>query len=127
MDAATVWSGEETVENVNRQVTSKHSISAPSLRWLTAGILLSLGVALQLGELGYGPYQPGNRWVISLLANGAWHILKLMDGTMPKYILQYWPLLLISFGLGILPLAWRGNPGRAHSAASSGIGDDHGS
>jgi len=115
------------VANVNRQVTSKHSISAASLGWLTAGVLFSLGAALQLGELGYGPYQPGNRWVISMLANGAWHILRLMDGAMLRYILQYWPLLFISFGLGILPLVWRGNRGRAHTAAPSGIGDDHGS
>jgi len=122
-----MWSGEEIVANVNRQVTSKHSISAASLGWLTAGVLLLLGAALQLGELGYGPYQPANRWVISLLANGAWHILKLMDGAMLQYIQQYWPLLLISFGLAILPLAWSVNRGRTHSAATSGIGEDHGS
>ncbi|HLW97962.1 MAG TPA: hypothetical protein VKR82_04900 [Candidatus Acidoferrales bacterium] len=113
--------------NVNRQVTSKHSISAASVGWLTAGVLLSLGAALQLGELGYGPYQPANRWMISMLANGAWHILKLMDGAMLQYILQYWPMLLISFGLGILSLAWSGNRGRAHSGAPSEIGEDHGS
>lgn len=125
MNAATEWSGEETVANANRQVNSKHSISAAAWGWVTACLLLSLGAALQLGELGYGPYQPMNRWLFSMIADAFWRMLTLLDGAMLQYILHYWPLLLISFGLAILPLTRRGDRRSPKLAAGSGTGEDH--
>ena len=113
--------------NANRRVTSKQSISTGALGWITAGVMLFLGAALQLGELGYGPYQPVNRWLFSVFADAAWRMLTLLDGAMLRYILQNWPLLLILSGLAILPLAWHGNRSRAQFAAGSGNGEEHGS
>jgi len=113
------------VANANRQVTSKHSISASALGWVTAGLLLSLGAALQVGELGYGPYQPMNRWLFSMIADASWRMLTLLDGAMLQYILHYWPLLLISFGLAILALTRHGDRGGPQSAAGSETGEDH--
>jgi len=125
MDAATWWSGEETVANANRQVTSKHSISAAAWGWVIACLLLSLGAALQLGELGYGPYEPMNRWLFSMIADAIWRMLTLLDGVMLQYLLHYWPLLLISFGLAILPLTRNGYRRGRQLAAGSGTGEDH--
>ena len=125
MNAATEWSGEETVANANRQVTSKHLISAAALGWITAGLLLLVGTALQLGELGYGPYQPMNRWLFSMIADALWRMLTLLDGALLQYVLHYWPLLLISFGLAILPLTWHGDRRGPQLADGSGTGEDH--
>ena len=125
MDATIGWYGEETVANANRQVTSKHSISAPAWGWVTAGLLLSLGAALQFGELGYGPYEPMNRWLFSMIADAIWRMLTLLDGAMLHYLLQYWPLLLISIGLAILPLTRNGYRRGPQLAAGSGTGEDH--
>jgi len=111
--------------NANRQITSKYSISAAAWGWVTAGLLLSLGAALQLGELGYGPYQPMNRWLFSMIADASWRMLTLLDGAMLQYLLHYWPLLLISFGLAILPLARHGHRRGPQLAAGSGTGEDH--
>jgi hypothetical protein len=115
------------VANANRQVNSKHSISTAAWGWVTAGLLLSLGAALQFGELGNGPYQPMNRWLFSMIADAIWRMLTLLDGVMLQYLLQYWPLLLISFGLAILPLTRNGYRRGRQLAAGSGNGEDHGS
>ncbi len=119
------WSGEETMANANRQVISRRLISAGAVGWIAAGILIALGAALQLGELGYGPYQPANRWLFSLLATGGWHMLTLLDGTVQQYVFQFWPLLLVLFGCAILSLANNRNRADENVAASSRMGEDH--
>lgn len=111
--------------NANRQVTSGNPISA-AFGWTAGGLLLALGAALQLGELGYGPYSAANRWVFSVVAKGAWHMLMMLDGPALKYMMQYWPLTIVLLGLVILPMAWNRQRGGARLAADSEIGEDHG-
>ena len=104
MQGNTGWAGEEIMVNVNRQSAFSGSFFATSIA-MAAGLLILLGIVLQLGELGYGHINPSNFWVISMITQGAWNLLALHANT-PAFedVLRFWPLALVSVGTGILML-----------------------
>lgn len=74
---------------------------------LGAGLLILLGTVLQLGVFGYGHVRPANLWFLSVFAEGIWNMLAAhVNGPALEQVLRFWPLTLVSAGLGILMLGW---------------------
>jgi hypothetical protein len=68
-----------------------------------AGILTLLGLMVQFGELGLGPFTRDTLWIVSLLANGLWNILvAVLTRTEFATVLPYWPLTLVMAGTAAL-------------------------
>jgi hypothetical protein len=105
MHGTTNWAGEAIMMvNADRHRAFGDSISAKSIV-LGAGLLIALGIVLQLGVLGYGHVDPSNYWFFSVLTEGVWNLLS-MHGAVSSLgqIARFWPLVLVSVGLGILML-----------------------
>lgn len=68
-----------------------------------AGLLILVGLVLQLGALGYGHAQPGNIWIASTIVGSVWSMLiTQLDSPALQRLATFWPLLLISMGLALL-------------------------
>lgn len=70
---------------------------------LAAGLLILLGTVLQLGVLGYNHVRPSDLWIFSVIAGSIWRVLA-MYGPVLAQVARFWPLVLVSAGLGILML-----------------------
>jgi uncharacterized protein YhhL (DUF1145 family) len=83
-----------------------------------AGLLILVGLVLQLGALGYGHVQPGNIWIASTIAGSVWSMLiSQLDAPWAQELATFWPLLLISMGLAILVVTRREETQHALSPA----------
>ena len=90
-----------------------------------AGLLILVGLVLQLGALGYGHVQPGNIWIASTIAGSVWSMLaSQLDAPWAQELATFWPLLVISMGLAILLVTRREESQRA--LPSSQGGQNHG-
>jgi hypothetical protein len=104
MDRTTNWAGEGMMVNANQQRHFSESLLAKSMM-IAAGLLIVLGTVLQLGQLGYDHISPGNFWLVSMVAQGLWNLVAMhMNGPAMQEVLRFWPLMLVSVGLGILML-----------------------
>jgi hypothetical protein len=93
------------MSNANRQASFALSGSKRVLIVGGAGLLILLGLVLQLGALGYGHVQPGNMWIASTVVQSVWNMVILqLDSHGVHAVATFWPLLLISMGLAILLL-----------------------
>jgi len=88
----------------NRQVSLGSSFSATSIVMFIAALLILLGIVFQLGELGYGHINSQNLWLFSVLTQSAWNLVSLHGGASLVELARWWPLALVSMGLGILML-----------------------
>jgi hypothetical protein len=70
---------------------------------LPAAALIFLGSVFQLGMLGYGQLNPRDLWPAMLIVQSAWNLL-VTHFNVPELatVFQFWPLLLVICGLGIL-------------------------
>jgi hypothetical protein len=113
------WAGEDMMVNAKTRRPFSESFSAKSIA-LVAGLLILSGIVFQLGELGYGHVNPANLWLISVVSESAWNVLAMRaNGPALDDILRFWPLMLVSLGLGILAAANGASPreggkGRRH-------------
>ncbi|HLV95627.1 MAG TPA: hypothetical protein VKS44_10590 [Candidatus Acidoferrales bacterium] len=105
MNGNTNWAGEGIMMvNADQHRALGGSILAKSIL-LAAGLLIVFGIVLQLGVLGYGHVNPSNYWFLSVLTQGVWNLLSLHgSGSALGQIARFWPLVLVSVGLGILML-----------------------
>lgn len=91
------------MKNVNRQVPLALSVSGRVFVMGGAGLLILVGLVLQLGALGYGHVQPGNIWIASTIAGSIWSMLtSQLDAPWAQELATFWPLLVIGMGLAIL-------------------------
>jgi len=90
--------------NANRQGAFNESFFATSIA-MAAGLLILVGIVLELVELAYGHINASNFWPLSMIMQGAWNLLAL-HGSAPALedVLRFWPLALVSVGAGILML-----------------------
>ncbi|MGH9683945.1 MAG: hypothetical protein ACRD4S_10085 [Candidatus Acidiferrales bacterium] len=84
----------------------RNSISIPApggvAIFACAALLIVLGIVLQSAELGYGHLRPDNLWLVSVIGTGIWNMLAAHSGVPGFFeLLQFWPLLLVTLGLGI--------------------------
>ena len=90
--------------NANRQRHFSESLLAKSMM-ITAGLLIVLGTVLQFGQLGYGHVSPANFWLVSMFTQSVWNLVAMhTNGPAMQEVLRFWPLVLVSVGLGILML-----------------------
>ncbi|MGB9068049.1 MAG: hypothetical protein WCC21_05720 [Candidatus Acidiferrales bacterium] len=70
---------------------------------LPAAALIFLGSVFQLGMLGYGQLNPRDLWPAMLIVQSAWNLL-VTHFNVPELatVFQFWPLLLVVCGVGIL-------------------------
>lgn len=89
--------------NANRQSSMQNSTSGAAIIVAAAGLLILLGIVLQMCELGYGHSGFGGAWLFSVLASGIWNILVLqMNVPWVQELLRFWPLVLVGAGLAVL-------------------------
>ncbi len=90
--------------NANRQRHFSDSLLAKTMM-IVAALLILLGTVLQLGELGYSHISIANFWLVSMFTQSAWNLLAMhINAPAMEEVLRFWPLMLVSVGLGILML-----------------------
>jgi hypothetical protein len=90
----------------NPQASSALPGSRRTLITGAAGLLILVGLVLQLGALSYSHLQPSNIWVVSTVLRSAWSMLILqLHAQGMQAVLTFWPLLLVSLGLAIMLLS----------------------
>ena len=105
--------------SANGQSPMTSLISSARLPVTSAAVLILLGIAFQLGELGYGHFDPRNYWLFSVFASGIWNMLALrLDGPGVRDLIQFWPLILVGIGFAVLLVARKNGLSRT--------GDRHG-
>jgi len=69
----------------------------------TAGLLISLGIVIELGELAYACICAANAWFISMVAGNLWNALAtfIHEAGGPD-VVRYLPLLLVIAGIVLL-------------------------
>lgn len=94
--------------------------------WLVACLLILLGVAFELGMLGFGPYNSSGVWLYSVLGRNVW--IMLTDFVIPQLreLVKTWPLMLVTLGSAILLIARRRNQFDTAVAPSSTMKEHHG-
>jgi len=111
----------ESITNANRQELSAQSVSGRVFIVAGAGLLVLVGLVLQLGALGYGHLQPGNIWIASTIVERLWSMLiAQLDSPGVQELATFWPLLLISMGLALLLVTKREETQRAQSSSRGG-------
>jgi hypothetical protein len=108
-----VPAGESTMTNANRQFPIEAG-SNTIVMAAAAIVLILLGIVFQLGELGYGHFDPRNYWLFSVFASGIWNMLALRLAPGVHDMIQFWPLILVGTGLAVLLVSrknglWRGS------------------
>jgi hypothetical protein len=98
-----IQAGGAAMVNENRQMSFGGSLSATAITMLVAGLLILLGIVLQLGALGYGHLSGQNLWLISVVTQSAWNLFSLHSSGLEE-LLRWWPLALVGMGLAILML-----------------------
>lgn len=111
--------------NANRQLPSAQTVSGRIFIVAGAGLLILVGLVLQLGALGYGHVQPGNIWIASTIVERVWGMLiALLDSPGVQELSTFWPMLPISMGLALLLVTKREES--RPSLSSSWGGQNHG-
>jgi len=86
----------------------RHHSTSPitTFAWLVACLLILLGMAFELGMLGFGPYNSSGVLLLSVVGRNGW--IMLADLVVPELreLAKIWPLMLISLGSAILLVAW---------------------
>ena len=103
----------------NRQSNATVQGSSSVLAAAVAGLLILVGVVFQLGQLGYSHISASNFWLAAMITEGMWNFLAAHAGVPGLSQLErYWPLVFVTFGLGLLLLTKRSN-GRNLKATSA--------
>jgi hypothetical protein len=102
MQGKTISGGERAMANGQRAWTN---LFASRVAVVGAGLLILLGTVFQLGELGYGHIKADNWWLVSTTTQAVWSLVAFdVHGPALGQVVQFWPLILVSVGLGILML-----------------------
>jgi hypothetical protein len=84
----------------------RHSAGAlfpiTTLAWLAACLLILLGVAFELGMLGFGPYNSSGVLLLSVVGKNAWTILANLAFPELREFINIWPLVLVVLGAALL-------------------------
>ncbi len=110
-----------------RQSKTRAEGSGSILAIIGAGLLILLGVMFQLGEFGYSHLSPSNFWLAAMVAEGFWNILAMhLNVPVVGELLRYWPLVFVTFGLGLLLVMKRDSGMRLSKVSVDSRGSDYG-
>ncbi len=116
----------KSMTNAKRQLPSALLVSGRIFIMGGAGLLILVGLMLQLGAFGYGHLQPGNFWIASTIMEHVWSMLiALLDSPGVQELATFWPLLLISMGLALLLVTKGEESQRALSSFRGGQNHGH--
>jgi hypothetical protein len=103
MNGNAIRIGDNTMTSANGHSPMISLFSSARIPVAGAALLILLGIAFQLGELGYGHLRLDNLWLFSMMVGDIWNILS-MRLNLPSLaeVLRYWPLILVGLGLAIL-------------------------
>jgi len=96
--------------NPNQPATFVGSFGGARFTLLVAALLILVGSALQMGELGYGDIRPANLWMFSVIAPNIWNTLAAgLNAPYWQEVRKFWPLILVGAGVAVLFLAQHAN------------------
>jgi hypothetical protein len=103
MNGNAIRIGDKTMTSTNGPSPIISLFSSARIPVAGAALLILLGIAFQLGELGYGHLRLDNLWLFSMMIGDIWNILS-MRLNLPSAgeVVRYWPLILVGLGLAIL-------------------------
>jgi hypothetical protein len=103
MNGNAIRIGDKTMTSTNGQSPMISLFSSARGPVAGAALLILLGIAFQLGELGYGHLRLDNLWLFSMMLADIWNILSVrLNIPSTAEVLRYWPLILVGLGLAIL-------------------------
>jgi hypothetical protein len=124
MDSSKVQTGETSMTKAERQSSFEAPVSGAAILMAGAGLLILLGIVIQLALLGYGHINANNFWLFSVLASNVWGVVSAhMNVPALQDMLRFWPLLLVCSGFAMLLALKPGNRRIAGSASRRGNTD----
>jgi hypothetical protein len=92
---------EPTVPDSHVRRSLSASSATSTLAVIAACLLILLGVAFELGMLGFGPYNSTDVWVLSLIGKNGWVMLANLAVPQLREMAKIWPLMLVILGSAI--------------------------
>jgi hypothetical protein len=117
---------EPSMANSHRRTSTGASSPIANLAWLAACLLILLGLAFELGMLGFGPYNSSDVWLYSVIGRNAWIMLSDLVIPQLRELVKMWPVMLVSLGSAILLIAQRRRRIDAVAAPSSMTKENNG-
>ena len=107
--------------SAKQELSGKATAGGAGVLLAGAGLMILLGVVLQLAELGYGQFIPGESWLVSALASELWSVVAIhLNIPSLHTIFVYWPLLLVGLGCSTLLAMRAGSLDRSTLSARTG-------
>jgi hypothetical protein len=125
MEPNQIHRAEQIAANSDSRNATNSSVPNATISWIAAGLLILLGVAFELGMLGFGPYNSSDVWLFSVIGKNAWIALTNLALPELREIVRIWPMVLVSLGSAILLIARRWSHFNSSTAASSGRNENH--
>jgi hypothetical protein len=127
METNQIHRAEQTEANSPDRRSFNPFFPTATLSWLAACLLILLGVAFELGMLGFGPYNSSDVWLFSVIGKNTWiAFTNLVVPELPDLV-RIWPLILVSIGSAILLIARSRSRLNSITAASSRRKENHAS
>jgi hypothetical protein len=106
-----------------RQTTIHSTVTgSSSFLWVTAALMILVGVVFQVGELGLSHIRLDNLWLVSVVASDLWNLVVThLGGPTVTQVLRYWPLLLVGLGLSIMLATQENRLKRATPVVRKGV------
>jgi hypothetical protein len=125
METNQIHRADQTETNSPGRFSTNPSFPAATLSWLSACLLILLGVAFELGMLGFGPYNSTGVWLLTVIGKNAWVMVANLAAPELGGLAKIWPLVLVSLGSAILLIARGWNRFNSIAAKSSGRKENH--
>jgi hypothetical protein len=118
METNQIHPAPQQMAKLDFRLSAKSPFAITPLAWLTAALLILLGITFEMGMLGYGPYNSNDIWMFAVAGKNAWIMLASLGIPQMVELVRTWPMTLVVLGSGILLTAglWRS----AHSVSETG-------
>ena len=126
METNQIHRADSTLADLQRICSPRPSFPITTFAWLVACLLILLGVAFELGMLGFGPYNSSGVWLFSVIGRNAWIMLADLVVPQLREVTKAWPLVLVILGSAILLIARRWNRFDMATAAGSVTKENNG-
>ena len=124
METNEIHRAEQYAANSHCRISTNRSAPTATISWIAACLLILLGVAFELGMLGFGPYNSSDVWLFSVIGKNMWIVLTNLALPELREIVRIWPLVLVSLGSAILLIGRRWSDFNSSAAANSGRNED---
>jgi uncharacterized membrane protein len=95
--------GVTNMASIGRNTAINTTMAGSSFLWITAALMILVGVVFQVGELGLSHIRLDNLWLVSVVASDLWNLIATrLGGPTVTQVLRYWPLILVGLGFSIM-------------------------